>query len=167
MTSVKKFLFKILVITSVAVIAFSFSVGALGISWTNAPSCKLAKWYSSPTYSLTGSSATAQGSKTYMYFRNYKSLPADFGDEWRALEVWLMEKDTWNADDAVKYYNGEFTGRKLTEFTAHTLISGDIEGSDDATAELYMEMKVFLGGNEDDPMDKYTGSLFQYTYGIN
>ena len=164
----KKIFGKAIAILTVAAMAFSFSASAVGIKWTDAPSVKLGQWVAGPKYSLTGSQHTAEGKNTYTYFQNYKSLSTTFGDRSRGLEIYLMEDDFWNANDQVKLYYGEFSGRTLSKITlTKTLFEGALDNPNDPTCELYIELKVYKGSNPDDPMDKYTGSLFQYTYGIN
>lgn len=165
----KKLIRKILAIatTITVIMALSLSASAANIAWTNAPSVKLGQWVAGPKYSLKGSEATAKGTNCYTYFQNYKSLPESFGNDFRGLEVYLMEDDLWNDDDSIKLYTGKFSGRKLSEiYLSDTYISGDVEDAGDPTVELYIRLKVYKGSNFNDPMDVYTGSLFQYSYGI-
>lgn len=131
------------------------------------PHLKLHKWVATDTYSLTPGGGHPQGSKCYIFFENLGSLPSVCAAyDQRGMEVFLMEDDVFD-DDTVKYYTGDFSGRKLTKMGyAGTTTSGEIEPGD--TAEMYLDTKVYKRPSGTDAEEGYAiGKMFDFQIGIN
>lgn len=116
--------------------------------------------------SLTSSSATATGSNTFFYMYDKSNIGVGLVP-WnnRVLTVRLYEDDFWSADDLVKIYSWNFEGRFPNEVIIEIETSGAIEGTDDPTAELFVEMDITK--NSADTSGASTGNFFKYYYGIN
>lgn len=132
------------------------------------PHLKLHKWVATDNYSLTPGGGHPQGSKCYVFFENLGTLPsACAAYDKRSIEIFLMESDLFNADDTVKCYTGQFSGRKLTKMSYRfTSTNGEIEDTD--TAEMYLDTKVYKCTNGTDAEDGYViGRMFDFQIGIN
>lgn len=112
--------------------------------------------------SLTGSTQTAQGKNCGLRVTVGGSI-SQYLAAWsnRVLTLGLWEYDNTGGDDHIKYYKGTFSGRTLVGFElGGTLISGDVESSNDPTAELYIS--YYLTKNSEDTKDKGTNDFFKY-----
>lgn len=139
------------------------TVNAATTSYTTAPSLlPEGSTVSGAVHSLTGSTNTAKGSNCKAYFTIGGTISVDLAS-WsnRVLTMALWEDDFTGGDDKIKVYKGGFTGRELTSVSVNsTLITGDVEASDDATAELYLTF--YINKNSEDKTGEYTGKFFQY-----
>lgn len=132
------------------------------------PRLKLLKWVATDNYSLTPGGGHPQGSKCYVFFQNLGTLPSVCAaDTDRAMEVFLMENDAFNADDTVKRYNDRFQGRKLNKIElGGTVTRGEIEDAD--TVEMYLDAKIYRSHTQADAEEGYViGKMFDFQIGIN
>lgn len=146
----------------------TFSAFATSSGYKSAPASVAGSFSSkSTTYKCYSAAATAQGSATYVYFRNYGSLQSNFvPSNSRKMTVRLYDEDVL-ADDLIKTYIGDFKGNTLSYINSPTTnISGNIEPNNENDVELFIKYKV----------DKMTGDpasaniasgLFQFNVGIN
>ena len=116
--------------------------------------------------SLTSSAETATGSNTFFYMFDKSNIGVGLVP-WnnRILTVRLYDYDPWNANDLIKVYTWNFDGRFPNQVEIDKKFTGNIEGSGDATAELYVEMDITK--NSADASGASTGNFFKYYYGIN
>ena len=115
---------------------------------------------------LTSESTPATGSNTFFYMFDKTNIGVGL-IPWnnRTLTVRLYEDDFWNSNDLVKVYTWNFDGRFPKDVSIDLRISGAIEGSNDSTAELFVEMDITK--NSADKAGATTGNFFKYYYGIN
>lgn len=157
----KKMFFVIAIMLSIFV--FVESVNAATTSYITAPSLlpEGPTVYGS-VYSLTGSSQTAKGSNCKAYFTVGGTISVDLAP-WsnRVMTIALWDDDFTGGDDKIKVYKGGFTGREFTSISvSSTLITGDVEATDDPTAELYLSF--YIQKNSEDKSGAYTGNFFKY-----
>ena len=159
----KKNYFYALVILTVICLGI-VNVFAAETSYMNGPNITPETTYVGAIRSFTSGSTTATGNNTYVLFNNFGALNVNLVS-WsnRTLTVRLYEYDVSNSNDLVKYYVWSFSGRTLDEVTLTKKITGNIESSGDATAELFLEFD--LTKNSEDTGS--SGSFFKYKYGIN
>lgn len=127
----------------------SVSVNATSTGYKDMISQYPGQFVSTTPTSLTSSANVATGANTYVYFSNLATLDnSNVINSTRLLHINLKEDDLTGGDDDVKYYLGTFSGLKLSSITLKTTnLSGDIEGTNDKTAELYLtsSMTKFSG----------------------
>ncbi|GFZ29525.1 hypothetical protein CSC2_00510 [Clostridium zeae] len=166
-STLKKRIFAFTIMGVVA--AMPVMASATGSPYVKSPSTKTGTMVSGTAYSCYAAAKTATGSSTYTYFRNYTSLTSGFvASSGRKVHMELWEDDgLFNANDQVKTYEGSFKDRTLSSITfLSTQTSGEIEGSGDNCAELYLKMSVDAVSG-DNTSDTVNSGLFEYSVGIN
>lgn len=152
----------------VVFLLFASSAFAGGSGYKLAPASTAGSFSASgPAYKCYSAAATAKGSATYVYFRNYGTLQSSFAsDNKRKIEIRLYDQDVFS-DDLIKTYKGNFNGRTLSYINSPTTnISGDIEPANENDVELYIKYKVDkMTGDPSTPT--IASGLFEYNVGIN
>ncbi len=147
-----------------AVTFFAYNVSAATTSYMTAPSLlPEGSTVTTSSYSLQGSTITAQGSHCKAYFTLHGTISVNLA-AWsnRVMTIALWDEDPiFNPNDKIKVYKGTFTGREFTGITVDSvLITGDLEDTNDPTAELYLSL--YITKNSQDVSGAYTGNFFQY-----
>lgn len=115
---------------------------------------------------MTASKAPVTPDNVYFYWKpnTARALPSSFASSNnRIIKIYLMERDTLNDDDYVKYYEGNFLGKYVNSISyKHNATDEDLEVG--RGVELYI--KQYVTRVSGDGGSSYT-SLFGYYCGID
>lgn len=107
---------------------------------------KLDQWISGETFELKSAYTTASPENSGVYFTECGSLEMGYANNsYRDFPIYLYDDDGWGAaDDKLKRYEGYFSGRSLLYVQYEALMdsSGNIDGTGDDVAELYIEGRL-------------------------